>query len=120
MGSRSNDRQPDNLAGQLYDEADAETGARADEWRRSSPRRTSDAPLEVRANGRILTAVAVNVGPDSLCVRVREGVREGDAIRVRRAYEDGAPWYGAEVVHCTETLGGYKLGLRVESGALPD
>ena len=116
MPFRYDNEQPDNLARQLYATADADPPAA--EYRRSSKRRTSAVPLEVEANGKTLVATIVNVGSDSLCVRVREDIRAGSRVRVRRACEDGSPWHGAEVIHCTETLGGYKLGLKVGNGVL--
>ena len=118
MGFRSDNKQSGNLAKQLYDEAGLRAEPRAPEYRRSKARRISRTPLEIDANGKTLVATIVNVGSDSLCVRVREDIRAGSRVRVRRACEDGSPWHGAEVIHCTETLGGYKLGLKVGNGVL--
>ena len=115
MPFRYDNEQPDNLARQLYATADADPPAA--EYRRSSKRRTSAVPLEVEANGKTLVATIVNVGPDSLCVKVREDIH-ATTIRVRQACKDDAPWCSAEVIHCTETLGGYKLGLKVKDGAV--
>ena len=106
----------DNLTQELYDAAGAKAEPRADEWRRSSARRTSPIPLEVDLDGKILVAIIVNVGPDSLCVKVREDIRVGSRVRVRKACEEGVLWHGAEVLHCTETIAGFKLGLKVEKG----
>lgn len=108
----------DNLAQELYDEAGINAEPKAPEYRRSKARRSSGALLEVDGNGKTLVATIVNVGPDSLCVRVREDIH-ATRVRVRRACEDGALWHGAEVIHCTETLGGYKLGLKVKGGTRP-
>lgn len=109
----NNDEQPDNFVKRLYDDAGPKAAPRAPEYRRSPARRTSDVPLEVEANGKVLTATIFNVGPDSLCVKVREDIH-AETVRVRQACEDDAPWYDAKVVHCTETLGGYKLGLTIQ------
>ena len=112
-----NNKQPDNLAKRLYDAAGPEAAPRAAEYRRSLARRTSDVPMEVKANGKVLNATIFNVGPDSICVKVREDIHS-KTILVRQACENNAPWYSAEVLHCTETLGAYKLGLKVKDGAV--
>ncbi len=110
MGFRRSD-----LTQEMY-EAGPRAEPRAKEHRREVARRSGSTPLEIEADGRNLVAIFVNVGPDSLCVRVRKEVRAGSRVRVRKACEDGAPWHGAEVIHCTETMIGFKLGLKVERG----
>jgi len=101
-----------NLANELYKEAgpgSEEPGP--NEWRRGSRRRGIQVPVDIRIGSDEICGHVRNAGPDSLCVVVRQRLRAGLAVMVRRAYADGAEWSAMRVVHCTDTVGGSKVGL---------
>lgn len=71
------------------------------------PVQTSDFP-ETFARG-------FNISAGGLCVISRHAIHGGVPVLIHsESSKDDDPWIGASVVHCTQTLGGYKIGLRFE------
>lgn len=105
----SNPREP-NLTDELWEQAGPESADDSPEYRRGHPRRRTETPLDLDADGRTLLAKGINVARDSMCIFSREPVRGYSRIRVRAAVPQGT-WCEAGVIHCTETFGGYKVGL---------
>ena len=100
------------LAGELWQEAGPGSEEPSPpEWRRDSPRRLVHQAVDIRHRGGRAYGHARNVGPDSMCVVAKQRLQCGSAVQVRRAYTDGAEWSRMTVVHCTDTIGGYKVGL---------
>jgi len=83
------------------------------EWRRASARREISAPVKLSTGGTTCTGrtLNVNVAPESLCVFSRERIQAGSGVAI---CADGQGWRGewrGRVVHCTQTVGGWKLGI---------
>jgi hypothetical protein len=63
---------------------------------------------QMQRSGRVL-----NISPGGLMVKQREPVTGGTRVLVKIACEDGELVLAGCVVHCTETVGGYKLGVEL-------
>lgn len=100
------------LASDLYAQAGPGSEEPApNEWRRSVARRLVRAPVEIECPGKpTVRAHTLNASPDSMCVLSRTKLDVHDRVRVRLMYERGG-WHSATVVHCTGTVGGFKVGL---------
>lgn len=103
----------ENLANELYDEL---CELSDQEWRRDCPRRETHEALDLEYPGedgivRVTTAYAINVSYNALGITCRQEFRQRDRIRIRRAF--GEKWTNAQVVHCTPTVGGFKIGVRI-------
>jgi len=62
-----------------------------------------------------LCARGYNICADGLCVIVHQPLPVDAHVAVQSDTADaGDPWIPAVVMHCTQTVGGYKLGLRFE------
>lgn len=104
------------LASDLYAQAGPGSEEPAPgEWRRGAGRRVIRVPVEIECPGkRAMRAHTLNVSPDSMCVLSRDRLGAHERVRVRLAHEPGAAWHAAAVVHCTETVGGFKVGLKAD------
>ena len=63
---------------------------------------------QVQRSGRVL-----NISPTGLMVKQREPVADGSSVLVKVGCEDGELVLSGRVMHCTETVGGYKLGIEL-------
>ncbi|MHC4442610.1 MAG: hypothetical protein ACYTBZ_21315 [Planctomycetota bacterium] len=84
--------------------------------RRSGARRVSlQEPLDLEIGGERYPSIAVarDVGTDAIGITSNMPIEEHSRIRVRRALTLGQ-WSEASVIHCTETIGGYQIGLKIE------
>ncbi|MHC4441601.1 MAG: hypothetical protein ACYTF1_15870 [Planctomycetota bacterium] len=101
-----------NLAQELYDElinpAETHTKNNRSEARRKIPEEPLN--LEVDGNFYPFTAVACDVGTNSIGIFSKMPIKECSHIRVCRVTDD-RQWYEARVVHCTQIDGRYKIGL---------
>ena len=101
-----------NLASELFEEL---CDGPAQEWRRDGARRDTheaidlEYPTEEGMN--VSLAYALNVAIDSMGITCRREFNKRDRVRVRRAV--GETWTDAVVMHCTPTVGGYKIGLKM-------
>jgi len=100
------------LAGELWQEAGPGSEEPSPpEWRRDTTRRLFQQAVDIKHRGGQAYGQVRNVGPDSMCVVTKQRLRCGSVVQVRRAYTDGAAWSRMTVVHCTDTVGGCKVGL---------
>ncbi len=83
------------------------------EWRRAEARKCSMEPIDLEFNGQTMMATAYDASPHSLGVRTKQKVPAGSLVRVRISCEEG-DWCTAKVVHCTDTFGGYRIGMVFE------
>ncbi len=97
------------LAAQLFERSE---DAPQDEWRRSDARRELWELVDIEVERRVIKASARNVSPDSLGVICKKRIAIYANVRVRLA--SGGEWSDAQVAHCTETVGGFKVGLKFE------
>ena len=102
-------REEPNLTDELWEQAGPESTDNSPEYRRDCPRRRIEISLDLDVGGKMLLARSRNVGEDSMGVFSRNFVQAA-RVRVRVAIPQSM-WYEACVVHCTETIGGYKVGL---------
>lgn len=102
-------REEPNLTDELWGQAGPESTDGSAEYRRDCPRRCIGASLDLEVGGEMLLAKCRNVGEDSMSIFSRQFVGT-HRVRVRIAMPQGM-WHEACVVHCTETIGGYKVGL---------
>ncbi len=102
----------ENLASELFEELGELSEP---EWRRGSPRRDTHEALDLEypteEGMKVVLAYAINVAIDSMGITCREEFDQRDRVRVRRAF--GETWSDARVMHCTPTIGGYKIGLKM-------
>jgi len=84
-----------------------------EEYRRDDVRRPVPAGLSATlAIGRkTLLAALVNVSQTGLELKSRVRIPERSPVQV--CLRDGGQWLRARVVHCTGTIGGYKVGLKI-------
>ncbi len=102
----------ENLASELYDEL---CDTPVQEWRRDFTRRDTHEAIDLEyptEDGMdVVLAYALNVSVDSMGITCRQEFSKRDRVRVRRAF--GETWTEAVVMHCTSTVGGYKIGLKI-------
>ena len=102
----------ENIASELYEEL---CESPEQEWRRDSSRRETYEALDLEypteEGMKVILAYALNVSLDSLGISCREEFKPRDRVRIRRAF--GENWSDAQVMHCTATIGGYKIGLKI-------
>ncbi len=99
------------LAADLYAQA-CDRGE--SEWRRGAQRRDirEDISIEVPGHKHPVSGFTYQVSPDSMTVCCRQALELETVVIVRRAYvEDGLCDEGT-VMHCTQTIGGYKVGIK--------
>jgi hypothetical protein len=66
------------------------------------------APLSVPATG-------VNISESGMCLVLRTRVNLFTIVRVRPSFgDDDQDWVSGRVIHCTQTVGGHKIGIQVE------
>lgn len=100
------------LLQRLWDAGSAPDGL---EQKRAAGRRAISIPVKLSAGDTTCTGRTLNVTPESLCIFSRNGIRAGTVVAI---YADGQGWHGewrGRVVHCTQTVGGWKLGLLAAS-----
>ncbi len=99
------------LAAQLLSEATPP--GHHNEWRRKDKRRRTGVALELQTeSGEHLLLYTLNVTPVSMCLTSKTKLNVNKSVQVRRAHTD-EPWSSAVVVHCTSTIGGYRIGLQM-------
>jgi hypothetical protein len=102
-----------NLTQKLFDRATQRPGS---EWRRRSQRRDLQEAVVIRNEGVDVFANTINVSTSAMTVKSQRPLNAGLQVNVRHA-SVVQEWYGMEVMHCTKTIGGFKIGLRlVEKG----
>jgi len=79
------------------------------EWRRSELRLEVRAPLELTVNSLVISSYTLNVALNSMCVFSRTNIIAGSIVSVSSPHYD-KEWCG-RVVHCTQTVGGWKIGI---------
>ena len=66
------------------------------------------APLSVPATG-------VNISGSGMCLVLRRTVPLFTIVRIRPSFgDDDQDWVSGRVIHCTQTVGGHKVGIQVE------
>jgi hypothetical protein len=100
-----------NLAAQLYAKAQRHP---VSEWRRGTSRRYVREPVLMRRLGgtQDIHGCTVDAGPDSLGISCREALEPGDRIHVRLSLKSDE-WWLFEVRHCSPSVSGFKVGLRI-------
>ena len=103
-----------NLARELYEESDDPEDAHVKTRRKEVRRVTPDEPIDLEIDGKVyrFTAEARDAGTQSIGIVSKMPIKDGSYIRVRRASTEGE-WNEAQVIHCTDTVGGYKIGLQI-------
>ncbi len=84
------------------------------EKKRSEPRRhvPPEVPAILSLNGREITVAVLNVSRRGLGVASRVELAPNTEVLVRLF--EGDDWLHARVVHCTRSIGNYKVGLCTE------
>jgi hypothetical protein len=103
------------LASRLYTAAEDPPGR---EWRRSSARREVRSRVRIRPHGkdREQFGYTLNVTPSALCVNCKgefEPFTMVDVCLDEACGSSDEGWAPAVVVHRTQTINGYKVGLRL-------
>jgi len=89
----------------------------ATEYRRGEARLDARAPVDVVVLRTTASAAqpvrgrTLNVASDSLAVVCRQPVSAGSRVRVTLP---SGRFCDADVVHCTQTVGGYKIGMKLD------
>jgi hypothetical protein len=74
-----------------------------------------DTALELRVGKKIHYVLGRNISTCGIGVLSRAGVTPGRTVELRRTPED--PWVGCRVMHNTQSVGAYRVGLAFEAGA---
>jgi len=84
------------------------------EYRRNDARRPVPAGLSatVAVGRKQVVATLVNVSQTGLELKSRVRIPERSSVQV--CLRDGGQWLRAQIAHCTGTIGGYKIGLRLQ------
>jgi hypothetical protein len=79
----------------------------------SARRRDTHGPahLELRVDSEILHAGGCDISSDGVGVLCRRKFTAGQVVALRRDPDE--PWVPMRVAHCTQTVGGYRSGLRM-------
>ena len=89
----------------LWEESEEDT---TQEYRRDVKRRGCSTKIDLWVNGNIIIGSARDVGINSLGITCRQHIGDGK-IFVRPAYSED--WIEMNVIHCTQTVSGFKIGL---------
>ncbi len=108
---------PSNLAEELFRPT---AYANSKEWRRDTARRPIRQDVQIAlANGEAeCFGYTINVSAQAICVNCNREIEPHTPVRVRLASTDAA-WSSAQVIHCTRTFTGYKIGLRMTNEPCP-
>lgn len=77
--------------------------------RRADPRYTWTRPMELMVDGTIHYVYTRDVSRDGVGLTCRERLDDESRVQLRRDSND--PWVPARVVHCTQTVGAFKIGI---------
>lgn len=101
-------RKPSNLAEELFHPT---VIGNTKEWRRDTARRPirQDIQIELGDGEEQLFGHTINVSCQAICVNCNKEIEPRTPVKVRLT--GTAKWSTAEVIHCTRTFNGYKIGL---------
>lgn len=85
---------------------------------RRTDRRNIRELVELRVGDRTTNVYTLDIGPDSMMVLVRTSIRDGSVVQARLSEHDGQ-FCQARVVHCTQAVNGFKVGLVFEKEGEP-
>ena len=69
-----------------------------------------DAPVPLSVSG-----TGVNISGSGMCLILRKRVDLYTLVRVRPSFsDDDQDWVSGRVIHCTQTIGGHKIGIQVD------
>lgn len=98
------------LTSQLYELLDKGPNK---EWRRSDSRIEIREAIEVEYNGDVLFGHTVNISSTGLCIFLRQTLEPRTEIKIRLT-DHGSEWEPCRVTHCTQSLGGFKVGVHCD------
>lgn len=85
------------------------------EWRRQADRRDIREALDIQVENerQQLFGYTIDVSNDSIGITCKQHLEPDSTVRIRLSDNDDGQWCCAVVVHCTQAISGFKIGLRM-------